>query len=76
MQPAGEPEIGLKGQVLIMKGNVQYEWSQGLAAVGKEWRPLLDEATHNFKDAGCLEQDVRNALKNHTQVRSAGVATC
>jgi hypothetical protein len=63
-----EPEITLAGQAQIMHGNIMYEWSQLLAAVGKEWRPVLDEATERFRKAGCSEADIRNALKNHTQV--------
>lgn len=52
----------------ILYGNQLYEWSQMLAAVGKDWKPVLDEATSCFREAGCKEEDIRGALKNHTQV--------
>lgn len=55
------------GSVLIMHGNVLYEWSQVLAAVGKEWKPTLDSAVDKFRSAGAAEADVRGALKNHTK---------
>ncbi len=66
-----EPEFSLKGQAQIMHGNVLYEWSQILAAVEGEWRPVLDQAVAAFTDAGCNAGDIRNALKNHTQVQLA-----
>jgi len=65
---AKEPEITLAGQAQIMHGNIMYEWSQLLAAVGKDWRQVLDDAVERFRKAGCSEADIRNALKNHTQV--------
>ncbi len=36
------------------------------AAVGEEWRPLLDAATDKFRVAGCPESDIRGALSGHT----------
>jgi hypothetical protein len=63
--PAAE-EMGLAAQALVMEGNNLYEWSQLLAAVGKEWRPVLDAAVERFKSAKCSDADVRGALKNHT----------
>uniref|UniRef100_A0A383WIS0 Uncharacterized protein n=1 Tax=Tetradesmus obliquus TaxID=3088 RepID=A0A383WIS0_TETOB len=63
---AGEP-MALPAHAQVMYGNSLYEWSQVLAAVGGEWRGLLDEAVACFKDAGCAEPDIRTALKNHTQ---------
>jgi hypothetical protein len=67
----GEP-LSLPAHAQVMYGNSLYEWSQVLAAVGQEWKGLLDDAVACFKDAGCAEPDIRTALKNHTQVRSAG----
>lgn len=55
------------GSVLIMHGNVLYEWSQVLAAVGKDWKPMLDSAVDKFKTAGAAEADIRGALKNHSK---------
>ncbi|GAX75372.1 hypothetical protein CEUSTIGMA_g2816.t1 [Chlamydomonas eustigma] len=55
------------GNVLIMHGNILYEWSQVLAAVGKEWKPVLDLGVSKFRAAGAAEPDIRAALKNHTQ---------
>jgi hypothetical protein len=44
-----------KTQALIMEGNVLYEWSQLLAAVGAEWKGALDSAVDKFKAAKCSE---------------------
>jgi hypothetical protein len=44
-----------------------------LAAGGGEWRPVLDEAVSLFRGANCKEEDIRNALKNHSQVRGGGL---
>jgi hypothetical protein len=53
----------------VLHGNALYEWSQVLAAVGDAgWRAVLDEASSLFRAAGCAEKDIRDALKNHTQV--------
>lgn len=67
-----QPAMTISSHARIMYGNQLYEWSQMLAAVGKEWRPVLDEAVKCFKEAGCNEADIRGALKNHTQVGTAG----
>eukprot|EP00879_Flechtneria_rotunda_P012905 GHRR01013478.1.p1 GENE.GHRR01013478.1~~GHRR01013478.1.p1 ORF type:complete len:187 (+),score=119.38 GHRR01013478.1:340-900(+) len=61
-------QLPLSGHAQVVYGNSLYEWSQILAAVGQEWRPVLDDAVARFKDAGCADTDIRNALKNHTQV--------
>ena len=48
-----------------------YEWSQMLAAVGRpeaEWRAELEAAQALFREAGCPEKDIRNALRNHLKV--------
>eukprot|EP00951_Prasinocladus_malaysianus_P032619 scaffold318580_cov24-Prasinocladus_malaysianus.AAC.1 len=58
-------EISFKAQALVMWGNVLYEQSQVRAAVGKEWKPLLDEAVVKFNEAGCQQADIRTALLNH-----------
>lgn len=49
-----------------MEGNTLYEYSQLLAATGKKWRPVLDQAIALFRAAACSDADVRGALKNHT----------
>ncbi|KAJ9510667.1 hypothetical protein QJQ45_027528 [Haematococcus lacustris] len=55
--------------VLIMHGNILYDWSQVLAVTGAApWRPVLDEATARFRSSGAPEGDVRAALKNHMRV--------
>jgi hypothetical protein len=72
---AGEP-MSLPAHAQVMYGNSLYEWSQVLAAVGQEWRGLLDQATACFRDAGCAEPDIRAALKNHTQVGGVGPVGC
>lgn len=61
-------EMSLSAHAQVLYGNTLYEWSQVLAAVGQEWRHLLDDAAARFRDAGCAEKDIRSALKNHTQV--------
>mmetsp|Transcript_5803 Transcript_5803/g.16302 ORF Transcript_5803/g.16302 Transcript_5803/m.16302 type:complete len:613 (-) Transcript_5803:272-2110(-) len=68
-KPAGEngevEEISFRAQALVMWGNVLYEQSQVRATVGKEWKPLLDEAVRKFNEAGCQKADIRTALLNH-----------
>ncbi len=39
--------------------------AQVLAAVSKEWKPVLDGAVEKFRTAGASEVDIRSALKNH-----------
>jgi len=48
-----------------MWGNMLYEQSQLWGAIGREWKPLLDDATVKFKQAGCAIKDIRQALQNH-----------
>ena len=38
-----------------------------MAAVGKDWKPMLDSAVDKFRSAGASEPDIRGALKNHTK---------
>jgi len=52
--PASEGE-SFRGQAMIMEGNVLYEWSQLLAAVGLEWKATLDAAVERFKGASCSD---------------------
>jgi len=63
-----QPPADLRAQALILEGNILYEWSQMLAAGGRPWRPVLDEATSHFTTAACSAGDIRAALKNHTMV--------
>jgi len=59
----------LSSHCQVLHGNSLYEWSQLLAAVGdSSWKAVLDEASDLFRAAGCAEKDIRNALKNHTEV--------
>lgn len=58
-------EISFRAQALVMWGNVLYEQSQVRAAVGKEWKALVDEAVEKFNEAGCQKADIRTALLNH-----------
>ena len=61
-------------QALISEGNVLYEASQMLAAVGAaDWRAVLDAATAKFREARCSEDDVRAALRNHTHAAELGL---
>eukprot|EP00198_Chlamydomonas_reinhardtii_P013175 XP_001702512.1 predicted protein [Chlamydomonas reinhardtii] len=65
---ANPGEFSFKAQALVLKGNFMYEWSQMLAAVGRpeaEWRAELEAAQALFREAGCPEKDIRNALRNH-----------
>ena len=72
VQPGQEPpspqeeEANVWAHCQVMWGNLLYELSQMRAAVGEEWRPLLDEATGKFRAAGCPEGDIRQALSQHT----------
>ena len=65
-----EPEPSMKAQVLVMWGNTLFEHSQMRARLGKEWRSLLDDAVVKFKDAGCAQADIDQALKVHRGVRA------
>lgn len=64
-QQAEEDLPGLYANALVNWGNLLYERSQIKAALGDDWKPLLDEATAKFREAGCNEPDIRGALKNH-----------
>ncbi|GIL43557.1 hypothetical protein Vafri_1256 [Volvox africanus] len=64
-QPQQQQEYDFRSQALVLKGNFIYEWSQMLAAVGKDWKPELDQAEALFREAGCPEKDIRVALRNH-----------
>eukprot|EP00983_Pelagomonas_calceolata_P080627 1155224-Pelagomonas_calceolata.AAC.15 len=67
-----EPPVPLfstpPANVLVMHGNILYDWSQVLAETKAEpWRPVLDKATEKFKASGAPEADIRAALKNHSR---------
>ena len=66
--PAEEPST--KAQVLVMWGNTLFERSQMLALLNKPWKPILDEAVVKFKEAGCAQADIDQALKVHRGVRA------
>ena len=40
---------------------------QVLAAVGRDWKPVLDGAVDKFRTAGASEADIRGALRNHSR---------
>ena len=63
-------EPSMRAQVLVMWGNTLFEHSQMCARLSKEWRPLLDDAIAKFKDAGCAQADIDQALKVHRGVRA------
>lgn len=69
----GTQEYSFKQQALIQKGNFLFEWSQMQAAVGVEWRAVLDGATQLFRDAACSEKDIRGALKSHYRIAELGL---
>ena len=62
-------EPSMKAQVLVMWGYTLFEHSQMRARLGSEWRSLLDDAVVKFKDAGCAQADIDQALKVHRGVR-------
>ena len=65
-QETGEvEEISFRAQALVMWGNVLYEQSQVRAAIGKEWKAIVDDAVAKFNEAGCQQADIRTALLNH-----------
>ena len=66
--PADEPSM--KAQVLVMWGNTLFEHSQMRARLSKEWKSILDEAVVKFKEAGCAQADIDQALKVHRGVRA------
>lgn len=63
---SAEEEANVWAHCQVMWGNLLYELSQMKAAVGEEWKPMLDEATAKFRSAGCPEADIRQALSGHT----------
>jgi len=68
-EPAPE-QPSAKAQVLVMWGNTLFEQSQMRAKTGEPWRPLLDQAVEKFKEAGCAQADIDQALKVHRGVRN------
>lgn len=62
-----QEEVSLKAHTLVLWGNLLYEISQVRAAVGIQWKPLLDDAVGKFREAGCSEADIRQALLNHSK---------
>lgn len=67
---AAAEEPSMRAQVLVMWGNTLFEHSQMCARLSKAWRPLLDDAIAKFKDAGCAQADIDQALKVHRGVRA------
>lgn len=66
-QPPPQDENNMWAHCLVMWGNLLYEYSQILAAVEADWKPVLDKAVSNFRGAGCPEDDITAALRAHTQ---------
>lgn len=66
-QAQPQDENNMWAHCLVMWGNLLYEYSQILAAVEADWKPALDQAVKNFRDAGCPEDDINAALRAHTQ---------
>jgi hypothetical protein len=67
-EAAPEPESSVKAQVLVMHGNVLYEWSAARVRAGKaaaDWQPLLDRALEKFHAAGCAQADIDGAVATH-----------
>jgi hypothetical protein len=65
---APEAESSVKAQVLVMHGNVLYEWSAARVRAGKaaaDWQPLLDRALEKFQAAGCAQADIDAAVATH-----------
>ena len=69
-EAAAAEEPSMRAQVLVMWGNTLFEHSQMCARLKKPWRPLLDDAITKFKDAGCAQADIDQALKVHRGVRA------
>lgn len=56
------------GNMMVIHGNILYEWSQVLAAVNKpEWKATLDSAVEKFTSAGASAFEIRQALQNHSR---------
>lgn len=66
-QEGSQEEVSLRAHTLVLWGNLLYEISQVRAAVGIQWKPLLDDAVAKFREAGCSEADIRQALLNHSK---------
>ena len=63
-----EDEHNPWAHIMVMWGNLLYEASQMYAAGGREdWKESLDAAVDKFRAAGCPENDIQAALRNHTE---------
>lgn len=60
-----QDEPGLHTHALVMWGNVMFEQSQILAVTDGDWKKMLEEAIGKFKEAGCAEKDITQALRTH-----------
>ncbi|GMH37813.1 hypothetical protein BSKO_05686 [Bryopsis sp. KO-2023] len=67
-QKDAQDEPGLHTHALVMWGNVMFEQSQILAVTDGDWKAMLDEAVSKFKEAGCAEKDITQALRTHIKV--------
>lgn len=64
--PPAEEDINFYAQSLVLIGNLLYEQSQLSAAVGQPgWKEQVEKAARLFRQAGCVESDIRSALVSH-----------
>lgn len=70
---AEDPSVASHG--LVMWGNVLYEQSQILGALGKEWKVLFESSIEKFKEAGCDQNDINSAIENHSQNKVAAASS-
>ena len=70
LQEDGQGETGTKEQstfetVSDMWGMLLWEKSQIWAAVGRPWKPLLDQAVDKLREGGAQEADVDLLIASH-----------
>lgn len=64
--PNPEEDINFYAQSLVLIGNLLYEQSQITAAVGQDgWKDMVEKAAKLFKQAGCVQSDIKAALTSH-----------
>ena len=66
MKPAGSRDVGEHPLRAL---------ADARAKLSKEWKSILDEAVVKFKEAGCAQSDVDQALKVHRGLRTDAYET-
>ena len=60
-----EDQASMKANILIQEGNMYYEHSFITAAVGGDWKSMVQKAKDIYVQAGAHPADIAGALKGH-----------